>query len=51
MVSIHHFVAKTILIDYYIKKMGAELINQKGEMIINGENARKLYERYYGQRY
>ena len=44
-----YFTAKTNLISYYEKEFGAELIVPKRRtMMIEGEAAKALYERYYG---
>ncbi len=46
-----YFNAKTNLIDYYEKELGAKLIDRNtGLMIIEGKEAKQLYERYYGKK-
>lgn len=43
------FTAKTDLIEYYQKELGAVLVNPRQRtMFIDEEAAKKLYERYYG---
>jgi hypothetical protein len=44
-----YFTAKTDLIEYYRKELGAILVNSKTRtMFIDEEAAKKLYDRYYG---
>ena len=41
------FTAKTNLIEYYIKELGATQVGNTQKMFIDERSARKLYERYF----
>lgn len=43
-----YFKAKTNLIEYYTKELGAKLIGRNGLMVIEEGRAMELYETYYG---
>jgi len=46
-----YFDAKTNLIEYYKKELGAEpIVEGSNRMFIDGKEAKKLFERYYGER-
>lgn len=45
-----YFVAKTALIDYYSKELGAQLVNPRlRTMEIADENAKRLHDIYFGE--
>lgn len=44
------FFAKTNLVEYYRKELGAKLVAGNQHMVIDEEAARGLYERYYGDK-